>query len=125
MRAPAVEDDAPIAADPAPALAGAGFRVETCGNGGEAWVPCDTGDHDLVVPDLDLPVMDALSARKRRRAGGRGIAVLVLTARGVRTGRAEGIEAGADDYLPKSFRMEELVARARARALGRRAAGQR
>jgi DNA-binding response OmpR family regulator len=78
-----------------------------------------------VVPDLDLPVMDALSARKRRRAGGRGIAVLVLTARGVRTGRAEGIEAGADDYLPKSFRMEELVARARARALGRRAAGQR
>jgi DNA-binding response OmpR family regulator len=73
------------------------------------------------VLDLGLPKLDGLAVLKRWRAAGRDMPVLVLTARGALTERVEGIEAGADDYLPKPFRMEELVARAR--ALVRRAAG--
>ncbi|MCZ0812924.1 MAG: response regulator transcription factor [Pseudomonadota bacterium] len=121
MRALAVEDDPRIAADLAAALRGAGFRVETCADGEEAWFLGDTEDFDLVVLDLGLPGLDGLSLLKRWRAAGRLMPVLVLTARGAWQDRVEGIEAGADDYLPKPFRMEELVARAR--ALVRRAAG--
>jgi DNA-binding response OmpR family regulator len=65
--------------------------------------------------------MDGLSVLKRWRAAGRATPVLVLTARGTWTERVEGIDAGADDYLPKPFRMEELLARAR--ALIRRSVG--
>lgn len=121
MRALAVEDDPRIAADVAAALEGAGFRTETCGEGEEAWFLGDTEDYDLIVLDLGLPGMDGLSVLKRWRASGCEAPVLVLTARGAWQERVEGIEAGADDYLPKPFRMEELVARAR--ALVRRAAG--
>jgi len=81
----------------------------------------DTEDFDLVVLDLGLPRMDGLSVLRRWRAAGRDMPVLVLTARGSWQERVEGIEAGADDYLPKPFRMEELLARAR--ALMRRAGG--
>ncbi|MEQ9243781.1 response regulator transcription factor [Roseovarius indicus] len=121
MRALAVEDDPRIAADVAAALDSAGFRTETCGDGEEAWFLGDTESYDLIVLDLGLPGMDGLSVLKRWRAAGCAAPVLVLTARGAWQERVEGIEAGADDYLPKPFRMEELVARAR--ALVRRAAG--
>lgn len=122
MRALAVEDDARIAADLCAALGAAGFRVETCADGEEAWFLGDTEEFDLVVLDLGLPHLDGLTVLKRWRANGRDMPVLVLTARGTWMERVEGIDAGADDYLPKPFRMEELVARAR--ALVRRAAGQ-
>ena len=121
MRALAVEDDPAIAADLAAALGAAGFRVETCGDGEEAWFLGDTEDFDLIVLDLGVPGLDGLSLLRRWRAAGRAMPVLVLTARGTWQERVEGIEAGADDYLPKPFRIEELVARAR--ALVRRAAG--
>ncbi|MGM0585245.1 MAG: response regulator transcription factor [Pseudomonadota bacterium] len=121
MRALAVEDDPRIAADLKAALEAAGFRVELCGDGEEAWFLGDTEDYDLVVLDLGLPGIDGMAALKRWRAGGRQMPVLVLTARGSWMERVEGIEAGADDYLPKPFRMEELVARAR--GLVRRSAG--
>lgn len=121
MRVLAVEDDPRIAADVAAALTGAGFRTETCADGEEAWFLGDTENYDLIVLDLGLPGMDGLSVLKRWRAAGCDTPVLVLTARGTWQERVEGIEAGADDYLPKPFRMEELVARAR--ALVRRAAG--
>lgn len=121
MRALAVEDDPRIAADLATALQSAGFRVEACDDGEEAWFLGDTEEYDLVVLDLGLPGLDGLSVLKRWRANGREMPVLVLTARGTWPERVEGIDAGADDYLPKPFRMEELVARAR--ALVRRSAG--
>jgi DNA-binding response OmpR family regulator len=121
MRALAVEDDPRIARDLKAALEAAGFHVETCGDGAEAWFLGDTEDYDLVVLDLGLPSLDGLAVLKRWRANGRDMPVLILTARGAWTERVEGIDAGADDYLPKPFRMEELVARAR--ALVRRAAG--
>ncbi|MFC2969667.1 response regulator transcription factor [Acidimangrovimonas pyrenivorans] len=122
MRVLAVEDDTRIAEDLRRALGAAGFVVEICGDGEEAWFLGDTEEYDLVVLDLGLPGLDGLTVLKRWRANGRTMPVLVLTARGAWTERVEGIDAGADDYLPKPFRMEELVARAR--ALVRRAAGQ-
>lgn len=121
MRALAVEDDPRIARDLAAALSAAGFRVESAADGETAWFLGDTEDYDLIVLDLGLPGMDGLAVLKRWRAGGRETPVLILSARGTWAERVEGIDAGADDYLPKPFRMEELVARAR--ALVRRSAG--
>lgn len=121
MRVLAVEDDPRIARDLAAALTAAGFRVESAADGETAWFLGDTEDYDLVVLDLGLPGMDGLAVLKRWRAGGRETPVLILSARGTWSERVEGIDAGADDYLPKPFRMEELVARAR--ALVRRSAG--
>lgn len=121
MRALAVEDDPRIAKDLEAALAAAGFRVERTNDGENAWFLGDTEDYDLVLLDLGLPNLDGLAILKRWRANGRTMPVLVLTARGTWQERVEGIEAGADDYLPKPFRMEEVIARAR--ALVRRAGG--
>jgi two-component system, OmpR family, response regulator len=121
MRILAVEDDPRIAADLKSALTSAGFLVESCADGEEAWFLGDTENYDLIVLDLGLPSLDGLTVLKRWRKGGCETPVLILTARGAWTERVEGIDAGADDYLPKPFRMEELVARAR--ALVRRSAG--
>ena len=90
-------------------------------DGEEAWFRGDTEDYDLIVLDLGLPAKDGLAVLKRWREAGRTMPVLVLTARGTWAERVEGIDAGADDYLPKPFRMEELVARVR--ALIRRSVG--
>lgn len=121
MRALVVEDDARIARDLSVALGSAGFRVETTADGETAWFLGGTENFDLIVLDLGLPKLDGLAVLKRWRAEGVEIPVLVLTARGTWTERVEGIDAGADDYLPKPFRIEELVARAR--ALVRRSTG--
>jgi DNA-binding response OmpR family regulator len=121
MRALVVEDDPRIERDLKAALGAAGFRVESATDGEEAWFRGDTEDYDLIVLDLGLPKLDGLAVLKRWRAAGRDTPVLVLTARGAWTERVEGIDAGADDYLPKPFQMEELVARAR--GLVRRSAG--
>jgi two-component system, OmpR family, response regulator len=121
MRVLAVEDNPAIANDLRSALQASGFRVEICSDGETAWFLGDTEDYDLIVLDLGLPKLEGLSVLKRWRANGREMPVLVLTARGTWSERVEGIDAGADDYLPKPFQMEELVARAR--AVIRRSAG--
>jgi len=117
-----VEDEPRIAADIAAAMRAAGFAVDVSRHGEDAWFKGDTESYDAVVLDLGLPGLDGLTVLKRWRSAGRNFPVLVLTARGVWTERVEGINAGADDYLPKPFEMEELVARLR--ALLRRSAGQ-
>src|SRR6218665_1989922 len=121
MRLLLVEDDARIAADVSAVLTGAGYTVETASDGKDAWFLGDTEDYDLVILDLGLPSMDGMSLLKRWRANGRHMPVLVLTARGSWAERVEGIDAGADDYLPKPFQFEELLARVR--ALIRRSVG--
>lgn len=121
MRILVVEDDPRIAADITTALVAAGYTAEVVRDGEQAWFRGDTEDFDLVVLDLGLPRLDGLTVLRRWRAGDRRMPVLVLTARGAWTERVEGIDAGADDYLPKPFQMEELLARVR--ALIRRAAG--
>jgi DNA-binding response OmpR family regulator len=121
MRLLLVEDDTRIAADLKAALGSAGYVVDAADNGEDAWFLGDTQDYDLIVLDLGLPNMDGLAVLKRWRAAGRTTPVLILTARGSWAERVEGIDAGADDYLPKPFRMEEFLARTR--AVIRRAAG--
>ncbi len=121
MRILLVEDDVRIAREIAATLQAAGYMVETVGDGEAAWFRGETEDYDLIVLDLGLPKMDGLAILKRWRAAGHSLPVLVLTARGTWPERVEGINAGADDYLPKPFQMEEMLARIR--ALIRRSAG--
>ena len=121
MRALAVEDDPRISRDLEAALSAAGFSVETTDNGEDAWFRGGTEEFGAVILDLGLPGMDGMTVLKRWREEGRTTPVLVLTARGSWSERVDGIDAGADDYLPKPFRMEELLARLR--AIVRRSAG--
>jgi two-component system, OmpR family, response regulator len=122
MRVLLVEDDRRISADVARALKAAGYVVEEVADGEEAWFRGDTEDYGAVVLDVGLPKMDGLSVLKRWRANGRRMPVLILTARGSWAERVDGIDAGADDYLPKPFRVEELLSRLR--AIVRRSSGQ-
>lgn len=121
MRILVVEDEPSIASSISTSLEASGYQCTVAADGEDAWFLGDTEDFDLVVLDLGLPKMDGLSVLKRWRAAGRGMPVLILTARGAWPERVEGIDAGADDYFAKPFQIEELVARVR--ALIRRAAG--
>jgi two-component system OmpR family response regulator len=122
MRALVVEDDPRISSMVSNALTAAGFLADQVGDGETAWFKGGTEDYDLVILDLGLPQLDGMTLLKRWRSEGRGFPILILSARGTWSERVEGIESGADDYLPKPFMVEELTARAR--ALIRRAAGQ-
>ncbi|MCL2713361.1 MAG: response regulator transcription factor [Alphaproteobacteria bacterium] len=121
MRVLVVEDDPRIVADIARVLEASGYVVDTVGDGEEAWFLGDTEDYGAVILDLGLPRMDGLTVLKRWRGNGRDMPVLILTARGSWAERVDGIDAGADDYLTKPFRMEELSARLR--SIIRRSAG--
>ncbi len=121
MRVLVAEDDRRIADSLAVSLEMAGFVVEMVGDGEEAWFRGDTEDFDAVILDLGLPKLDGLTVLKRWRNAERNMPVLILTARGNWDERVEGIEAGADDYVGKPFRVEEVIARIR--AIVRRASG--
>ena len=122
MRVLVAEDERRIADDIALSLRASGYAVDIVSDGEEAWFRGGTEEYDAAVLDIGLPKLDGLTLLKRWRAEGRAFPVLVLTARGAWTERVEGINAGADDYLPKPFEMEELLARLR--AVIRRSAGQ-
>jgi DNA-binding response OmpR family regulator len=121
MRILLVEDDPRIAAAVIALLEPHGYRVEHTTDGEEAWFRGDVEAYAAVILDLGLPGMDGLALLKRWRENGRAMPVLILSARGTWKERVEGIDAGADDYLPKPFELEELLARLR--AIIRRAAG--
>lgn len=111
MRILVVEDEVAIAEAVTSALRAAGYVVDWVRDGETAWFRADTEDYDGVVLDLGLPKLDGLSVLRRLRGGGSAVPVVVLTARGNWMERVEGIDAGADDYLPKPFQVEELLAR--------------
>ena len=121
MRILLAEDEPAIATNIVAAFERAGYTTEIASDGETAWFRGETEEFDLIVLDLGLPKIDGLTVLKRWRSAGRQTPVLILTARGAWPERVEGINAGADDYLPKPFQIEELVARVR--ALIRRAAG--
>ncbi|MEQ8589463.1 MAG: response regulator transcription factor [Roseitalea porphyridii] len=122
MRILLAEDDKRIREDVTRALEAAGYVVDSEADGEEAWFLGDTETYAAAILDLGLPGMDGLAVLKRWRASGRDFPVLCLTARGAWSERVEGIDAGADDYLPKPFRIEEMLARLR--AIIRRSGGQ-
>lgn len=121
MRVLVVEDDTQLRDRIAAALREQGFAVDATGDGREAlFMGCEY-PVDVVVLDLGLPGMSGIEILEEWRARVLGFPVLILTARGSWQEKVAGLEAGADDYLVKPFRMEEVVARLR--ALVRRAAG--
>jgi DNA-binding response OmpR family regulator len=108
-----VEDDAAIADPLARALKREGYDVDVFGDGPSALAGAEDGA-DLVVLDLGLPGMDGLEVCRQMRAGGSVVPVLVLTARADEVDTVVGLDAGADDYVTKPFRLAELLARVRA-----------
>lgn len=122
MRILIAEDDPRISQRLRDALTAAGFVVEHEADGDDAWHRGDTEDFDAIVLDLGLPSQDGLSILRQWRKAGRSAPVRILSARSQWDERVAGIELGADDYVTKPFRMEEVVARVR--ALIRRSAGQ-
>jgi DNA-binding response OmpR family regulator len=122
MRVLLAEDDESTAQTVAASLTEAGFVVDHESDGMQAWFKGDTEPYSAVVLDLGLPGMDGLSILRKWREAGQTFPVLILSARGDWNERVEGIDAGADDYLPKPFKMQELVARLR--SIVRRSSGQ-
>jgi DNA-binding response OmpR family regulator len=118
MRVLVVEDEKKTASFVRKALETEGFAVDVCGRGDDALVAAVTTAFDGIVLDIMLPGRDGLSVLRQLRAQGNRTPVLLLSARGEVNERVEGLDAGADDYLPKPFVIAELVARVR--ALGRR-----
>ena len=122
MRVLVVEDEPDLARQLQDGLAGAGYAVDYAPDGEEAHFLGDTEPYDAVILDLGLPILDGVSVLEKWRKAGREMPVLILTARDSWSDKVAGLDAGADDYLAKPFKMEELLARLR--ALIRRAAGQ-
>ena len=114
MKVLLVEDDDRIAREIEHALRDSSYIVDRAIDGEEAWFKGDVEDYDAVILDLGLPTMEGVAILKRWRENERQFPVLILTARGTWAERVEGIDAGADDYLPKPFQMPELLARLRA-----------
>ena len=121
MRVLVVEDEALLSRQLAAALSDAGYAVDCADDGEKADFMGQTEGYDAVVLDLGLPKVDGLTLLKRWREQGLSVPVVVLTARGAWHEKVQGIDGGADDYVSKPFRMEELLARLR--ALIRRSGG--
>jgi two-component system OmpR family response regulator len=122
MKVLIVEDEPALARQLVSAVADAGYAVDAAEDGERADFLAHTERYDAVVLDLGLPKIDGLTLLARWREAGIMTPVLVLTARGSWHEKVQGIDGGADDYMAKPFRVEEVLARVR--ALVRRASGQ-
>ena len=109
------EDDPRISAFVAKGLRSNGFTPTVVADGEEAYHLATTGEFDLLVLDIGLPVVDGFEVLTRLRQRKDRLPVIILTARDSVADTVAGLEGGADDYLAKPFRFEELVARIRAR----------
>ncbi len=121
MKVLVVEDDRDLAAQIATALVQAGYTVEVAHNGEAGEFLGATETVGAAVLDLGLPGIDGIEVLKRWRSAGLGFPVLILTARDAWSDKVAGFRAGADDYVLKPFRMEEVTLRLS--TLIRRAAG--
>jgi len=114
MRVLVVEDEKKTASFVRKALQAEGFAVDVCATGDDALAAAKTTPFDGIVLDIMLPGRDGLSVLRQLRERKSNTPVLLLSARGEVNERVEGLNAGADDYLPKPFELVELVARVRA-----------
>jgi two-component system, OmpR family, response regulator len=110
-----VEDEERIASFVDKGLRSSGFATAIAGDGESGLAMATSGRFDLVVLDLGLPDIDGIEVLKRMRGRGMSAPVVILTARDGVHSTVEGLEGGADDYVTKPFRFEELLARIRAR----------
>ena len=118
MRVLVVEDEKKTASFIRKALQAEGFAVDVSHNGDDGLAAARTTPFDAIVLDIMLPGRDGLSLLRQLRERQNATPVLLLSARGEVNERVEGLNTGADDYLPKPFVIAELIARVR--ALGRR-----
>jgi DNA-binding response OmpR family regulator len=116
MRVLVVEDEKKTASFVKKALQSEGFAVDCAFNGDDGLALARTTPYDALVLDIMVPGRDGLSVVKQLRLARNSTPVLLLSARGHVEERIEGLNAGADDYLPKPFALGELVARVRALA---------
>jgi heavy metal response regulator len=114
MRVLVVEDEKKTASFVRKALQAEGFAVDVCHTGDDALAAASATPFDVAVLDIMLPGRDGLSILRQWRERKNTTPVLLLSARGEVNERVEGLNAGADDYLPKPFELAELVARVRA-----------
>src|SRR5262249_7342225 len=121
MRILVVEDEASLAKQLTSSIAEAGYAVDHAADGEHADFLAHTEQYDAMVLDLGLPKIDGLTLLRKWRDSGLATPVLVLTARGSWHEKVRGIDGGADDYVSKPVRMEEVLARLP--ALLRRAGG--
>ena len=121
MRLLIVEDEPTLGAQLKETLEGAGYAVDLAENGVDGHFMGAEEDYDAAILDLGLPGLDGLTILDKWRKADKAMPVLILTARDSWSDKVAGLDSGADDYLGKPFKMEELIARLR--ALIRRSAG--
>lgn len=114
MRVLVVDDDAAVRNSLDRALRLNGYEVDLAVDGVDAINRLSVDDHDAMVLDVLMPNMDGLEVCRRLRAVGNRTPILMLTAQDEVAQRVAGLDAGADDYLPKPFALDELLARLRA-----------
>ena len=108
------EDDPAISEPLARALRREGYEVDVAADGPGTLEAARAGGIDLIVLDIGLPRIDGLEVCRRIRQSGQAVPVLILTARADEVDTVIGLDAGADDYVTKPFRLAELLARVRA-----------
>lgn len=109
-----VEDESRIAAFLQKGLKKYGFTTAIAEDGDQAILMAQSGDFDLLLLDLGLPGKDGWTVLRELRDQGKRFPVIIVTARDDERDRVAGLEAGANDYITKPFRFEELLARVRA-----------
>jgi DNA-binding response OmpR family regulator len=122
MKILVIEDDRKIASFVQKGLKEQGYVVDTCPDGDEGYNLASEECYDVILLDIMLPGRDGLSILRGLREKKNTVPVILLTARSGLNERVEGLNLGADDYLPKPFFMEELIARII--AVSRRASGE-
>lgn len=109
------EDEERISSFVDKGLRAAGYSSTVVPNGADALAHAQTGNYDLVLLDIGLPGMDGFEVLRRIRAENLTLPVILLTARTSVTDTVAGLDAGANDYMPKPFKFDELLARIRSR----------
>ena len=113
MRILVIEDEVKIAQFIKRGLKEEGYAVDVANDGEEGHFMLSSNDYDVIVLDLMLPKMDGLTLCKELRKEGNSTPIIMLTAKDTVKDKVKGLDSGADDYLPKPFAFEELLARVR------------